>query len=180
MQLIKNNLVKQNQCIFNIQPVNDKDSEVYVMENQRMINFLNQLLSNYFVMYVKLHRYHWFVQGRNFFQLHAQFEEMYNTLAVDIDEIAERILMINGKPLATMIKYLKEATLEEATADDKENEIIAQLRQDYEHIIYEIKKDGLKLTAENKDEPTNDLLIGLQAKLEKYVWMLRAYQAYEQ
>ncbi len=96
------------------------------MESQRLINFLNQLLSNYFVMYVKLHRYHWYVQGRHFFQLHAQFEEMYQATANDLDEIAERILMINGKPLATMSKYLKEATIEEATADDKENEIIAQ------------------------------------------------------
>ncbi|MGY0691639.1 Dps family protein [Virgibacillus sp. FSP13] len=149
------------------------------MDNQRLINFLNQLLSNYFVMYVKLHRYHWYVQGRHFFQLHAQFEEMYSVAAHDLDEIAERILMINGKPLATMSKYLKEATLEEATADDKENEIIAQLRRDYEQLIVEIKKEGLPLAEETRDEPTSDLLIGLQAKLEKYVWMLRAFQAYE-
>ncbi len=130
-------------------------------------------------MYVKLHRYHWYVQGRHFFQLHAQFEEMYGVVADDLDEIAERILMINGKPLATMSKYLKEATLEEATADDKENEIIAQLRHDYEQLIDEIKKEGLPLAEENKDEPTSDLMIGLQAKLEKYVWMLQALQAYE-
>ncbi|MEN1969944.1 DNA starvation/stationary phase protection protein [Lentibacillus sp. N15] len=149
------------------------------MENQRLINFLNQLLSNYFLMYVKLHRYHWFVQGRHFFQLHAQFEEMYKTMANDLDEIAERVLMIDGKPLATMSKYLKEATLEEATADDKENEMITQLTHDYEQIIREIQEDGLSLSAEMKDEPTNDLLIGLQATLEKYVWMLKAYEAYE-
>lgn len=149
------------------------------MDNQRLINFLNQLLSNYFVMYVKLHRYHWFVQGRHFFQLHAQFEEMYEVIANDLDEIAERVLMIDGKPLATMSKYLKEATLEEATADDKENELISRLCQDYEQIIQEIKKSGLPLTEEMNDEPTNDLLTGLQYTLEKYVWMLNAYQAYE-
>lgn len=149
------------------------------MENQRLINFLNQLLSNYVVMYVKLHRYHWFVQGRHFFQLHAQFEDMYQTVASDLDEIAERILMINGKPLATMSKYLKETTLSEADADDKENEIIAQLRHDYEQIISEIKQEGLSLAETNADEPSHDLLIDLQVKLEKYVWMLRAYQAYE-
>ena len=100
------------------------------MDNQKLVNFLNQLLSNSFILYVKLHRYHWFVQGRHFFQLHEEFEKMYDTFAVDIDEIAERILMIDGKPLATMIKYVKEATLEEATADDKESEMIEQLRND--------------------------------------------------
>lgn len=81
------------------------------MDNQKLINFLNQLLSNCFVMYVKLHRYHWYVQGQHFFQLHALFEEMYTTIADDIDELAERVLAIDGKPLATMIKYIKRQRL---------------------------------------------------------------------
>lgn len=156
-----------------------KDEVCNTMENQKLVNFLNQLLSNYFVMYVKLHRYHWFVQGRHFFQLHEKFEEMYEMTAEDLDKIAERILMIDGKPLATMIKYLKEATLEEANADDKENEMIMQLKQDYKQLIKEIREQGIPLASEQEDEPTLDMLIAIQGKLEKYVWMLTAYQAYE-
>lgn len=147
------------------------------MEHQKLINFLNQVLSNYFVMYVKLHRYHWYVQGPHFFELHEKFEEMYGEFADDIDEIAERILMIDGRPLAVMEKYLKETTLDEATADDKEMEMISRLRKDYQQIIDEIKKDGLPLAEQYNDEPTTDLFISLQSKLEKYVWMLTAYQA---
>jgi starvation-inducible DNA-binding protein len=149
------------------------------MENQKLINFLNQLLSNYVVMYIKLHRYHWFIQGRHFFLLHEKFEEMYQVIASDLDEIAERILMIDGKPLATMAKYLKETTLVEANADDKENEIIAQLIKDFEQIISEIHQVGIKLSNELQDDPTVDLLTTLQGKLEKYVWMLKSYLAFE-
>ncbi|MBP1968023.1 starvation-inducible DNA-binding protein [Virgibacillus natechei] len=149
------------------------------MENQKLVNFLNQLLSNHFVMYVKLHRYHWFVQGRHFFVLHEKFEELYQGFAEDLDEIAERILMIGGKPLATMSKFLKEATLIEANADDKEDEMIAQLIQDFEQIISEIRNEGMTYAEDQKDEPTIDLLISIQAKMEKHIWMLRAYQAYE-
>ncbi|WP_067730163.1 Dps family protein [Oceanobacillus damuensis] len=149
------------------------------MDNQKLINFLNQMLSNYVVLYVKLHRYHWFVQGRHFFTLHEKFEEMYNRIAADLDAIAERILMINGKPLATMSKYLKESTLEEANADDKEMEIIAQLLQDLTQVVEEISKLGLPLADEVSDEPTADMLIGLQGQLEKEIWMLTAYSAYE-
>lgn len=148
-------------------------------KNQELINFLNQELSNYFVLYVKLHRYHWFIQGRHFFTLHEKFEEMYEMVAADLDEIAERILAIDGKPLATMSKYLKEATLTEANADDKENEIITQLIADYNQIVDEIKKTGLPLAEKNEDEPTADLLISIQTKLEKYVWMLKSYGAYD-
>jgi len=149
------------------------------VDNQKLINFLNQLLSNYFVMYVKLHRYHWFIQGKQFFQLHDVFEDMYTTFAADADEIAERVLMIDGKPLATMIKYIKEATLEEAAADDKEDEITARLIEDYQQMIKEIREEGIPYAGERNDEPTVDLLVTLQGKLEKYVWMLHAYRAYE-
>lgn len=152
---------------------------MWKLENQKLINFLNQLLSNYFVLYVKLHRYHWFIQGKHFFILHEKFEEMYNQIALDLDAIAERILMINGKPLATMVKYLKESTLEEATADDKEMEIIKQLLHDYSKIVSEIKESGMPLADEMKDEPTTDMLTDLQGSLEKNIWMLEAYSAYE-
>ncbi|HLT55703.1 MAG TPA: DNA starvation/stationary phase protection protein [Bacillota bacterium] len=150
-----------------------------VQENKQLVQFLNQLLSNYFVMYVKLHRYHWFVQGRHFFTLHEKFEQLYEMFAEDLDEIAERILAINGKPLATMVKYLKETTLTEANADDKESEIVSQLEHDFQQIVKEIKEEGLSLAEENEDEPSADLLIGLQGKLEKEIWMLKSYQAYE-
>jgi len=147
------------------------------MDNQKLINFLNQLLSNHFVMYVKLHRYHWFVKGKHFFQLHEKFEEMYNQFADDLDEVAERILMIGGKPLATMSKYLEESTLVEANADDTEKEIIEQLLEDYKQLTSEIKEHGIKLASENEDEPTLDILTGLQNEYEKYIWMLSAYQS---
>ncbi|HLS61341.1 MAG TPA: DNA starvation/stationary phase protection protein [Virgibacillus sp.] len=145
------------------------------MKNQKLVDHLNQLLSNYFVMYVKLHRYHWYIQGRNFFQLHELFEKMYTEFALDYDALAERILMINGKPFATMVKFLKETTLTEANADDTESEIIAQLIKDYEQIIEEISNEGMSYAAELEDEPTMDILTGFQSKLEKHVWMLSAY-----
>lgn len=149
------------------------------MENQKQINFLNQLLSNQFVMYVKLHRYHWFVQGNHFFKLHELFEEMYLKFASHLDEVAERILMIGGKPLATMAKYLKETSLREANADDKEEEMMDQLVHDYKQLVSEIQEEGLPLATEGKDEPTADLLIRLQGDYEKYIWMLKAYRAYD-
>ncbi|MBS4172958.1 Dps family protein [Bacillus sp. FJAT-49736] len=149
------------------------------MSNQKLINFLNQELSNFNVMYVKLHRYHWFVQGRHFYSLHVLFENLYNEMAADLDEVAERILSIGGKPLATMSKYLEETTLVEASADDKENEIISQLIKDYRQMVDEIKNTGVKLAEEVNDNPTVDLLNELQGKFEKHLWMLGALIAYE-
>ncbi|TCP29812.1 starvation-inducible DNA-binding protein [Scopulibacillus darangshiensis] len=149
------------------------------MSNQKLINFLNQELSNFNIMYVKLHRYHWFIQGRHFFGLHQLFEDLYNEMAEDLDAVAERVLAIGGKPLATMKKYLDETTLMEAQADDKEDEVMERLHEDYNKMIEEIKSEGIKLAEEKNDQPTVDLLNELQGRFEKHVWMLRAYLAYE-
>ncbi|WP_425442090.1 Dps family protein [Sediminibacillus massiliensis] len=148
-------------------------------ENQRLVNFLNQELSNFAVLYIKLHRYHWYVTGRHFFKLHEVFEDLYNEAAEDLDELAERILAIGGKPLATMHKYIKEATLYEAQADDTEHEIITQLAKDYQTMVDEIKGKGVKMAEELNDQPTADLLNEIQGRLEKHIWMLQAYETME-
>lgn len=146
------------------------------MDNQKLVRFLNQLLANYFVIYVKLHRYHWYVQGEHFFHLHDQFEEMYRMFANDLDELAERILMIHGRPFATMEKFIKETTLTEANADNTVEEMIDQLIRDYQQMIYEMDEEGMKQALYVHDEPTIDLLIAFKNRLEKYIWMLNAFQ----
>lgn len=147
-----------------------------MQENKKLIHYLNLELSNFAVLYVKLHRYHWYIQGSQFFTLHAIFEEHYKELANDFDQIAERILAIGGRPFAIMEKYLETTSLKEAQADDKQTEMISQLIKDYEQICKEIQGKALPQARDYPDKPTEDLLIGIQAKLEKYVWMLKAQQ----
>ena len=40
-------------------------------------NELNSLLANYQIYYQNLRGFHWNIQGRNFFELHEKFEELY-------------------------------------------------------------------------------------------------------
>lgn len=141
--------------------------------NLDLIRFMNRQLSNFAVLYFKLHRYHWYVHGPHFFGLHEKFEEWYDWSAQMLDELAERILAIGGRPLATMSKYLKETTLQEAEADDKEEEMLEVLLRDFEQIADELQT-GIDLCEQHKDEGSADLLIGLQSELQKQAWMLRA------
>lgn len=53
---------------------------------------LNTLLAEYHIYYQKLRNYHWNILGKNFFDLHDKFEELYGQARIRIDEIAERIL----------------------------------------------------------------------------------------
>lgn len=142
-------------------------------ENQEVINFLNQQVSNFSVLYVKLHRYHWFVQGQQFFELHEKFQSLYEEASEIVDEIAERVLAIQGKPVATMEKYLHETTLKEAEADDEPSEMLMVLHNNFKQINEEIKQ-GRILCEKHDDVVSADMLTHLQGKLEKHQWMLRS------
>ncbi len=145
------------------------------MDRQKLILFLNQLLANYFVIYVKLHRYKWFTKGEHVFQLQPLFQELYITWKDDIDTLAEHILSMDGKPYATMIKYVKEATIEEASADDEEEEMIGQLSQDLSKIYEEIEEIGLPRAKEVNEELTLQFLFTFQQKLNNIIWKCKAY-----
>ncbi|MDL4841997.1 Dps family protein [Aquibacillus rhizosphaerae] len=131
-------------------------------------------LSNWNVLYTKLHNFHWYVTGPDFFTLHEKYEELYTEAAGYIDEIAERILTIGGKPLATLTDYLKHTSLKEATGKEDAREMVAQLVSDFELITSE-SKDVIVVAEENSDEVTADMFTGIRVSLEKHGWMLSAY-----
>ncbi|MDD2279803.1 MAG: DNA starvation/stationary phase protection protein [Bacteroidales bacterium] len=117
--------------------------------------------------------YHWNIVGKQFFQLHEKFEELYDTLNEMADEIAERILMLGGTPVHAFSKYIKMATIKEkenistveATVKEALNEILELLKNE---------REIAALAADNGDEGTVDLVTGYIAAQEKLVWMLNA------
>ncbi|TKC15902.1 Dps family protein [Robertmurraya kyonggiensis] len=135
---------------------------------------LNKQISNWSVLYVKLHNFHWYVKGTEFFTLHAKFEEYYNSAAIHIDELAERLLAIGGQPVATMNEYLEKSSIKEATTRESATEMVETLVDDFSIIIEEVK-NGMGIAEELEDETTGDMLLAIHSELEKNVWMLKAF-----
>lgn len=135
---------------------------------------LNVQISNWNILYTKLHRFHWYVKGPLFFTLHEKFEELYNEAGLVVDQLAERLLAIGGEPVATMKEYLETATLTETNNETKANEMVAALVTDYKTIKEQLVQLA-QLAEENNDVITNDLAVGLIEKIDTHVWMLTAY-----
>lgn len=135
---------------------------------------LNRQVANLNVLYVKVHNYHWYVKGPNFFTLHVKFEEFYNEITVQMDEIAERLLTLKGSPAATMKEYLEMASIQEASGKEDANTMVQNLIEDFATLCSEYQ-EGIDLADEAEDQPTADMLTGFKADLEKHMWMLRAY-----
>ncbi|OOO00093.1 MAG: DNA starvation/stationary phase protection protein [Epulopiscium sp. Nele67-Bin004] len=135
---------------------------------------LNIQLANWSVLYVKLHKFHWYVQGPEFFTLHTKFEEFYTDATAFTDEIAERILTVGGKPLATMKEYLESSQIKECDNVPDSKEMVKLVVSDYETIIKSSREIISTCEADNDDE-TADLFRGKISELEKTLWMLNAY-----
>ncbi|MGO4270909.1 Dps family protein [Paenibacillus sp. TAF58] len=135
---------------------------------------LDKQVANFSVLYMKLHNYHWYVKGENFFTLHIKFEELYTEAALHLDVIAERMLSLRTIPTATLQEHLAAASIKEAKSEETAEQMVKQLVSDFTRICSELT-EGIELAEEQKDQPTADLLIGIRSSLEKHSWMLDAY-----
>ncbi|CQR47615.1 Metalloregulation DNA-binding stress protein [Paraliobacillus sp. PM-2] len=139
--------------------------------NENTIRELNQLLADLFVLYTKLHRYRWYIKGKNIFTLRKLFQEYSGEISADIDVVATRILALGGQPFATMDTFIKHASLEEAQADDEELEIIKQLLRDFQAINSQLTR----FLNDSEDHPTTDVFVKLSMKYSEKLWLLQAY-----
>lgn len=153
--------------------MNNNDRRRSLMEN-KLHDVLNSQISNWSVLFVKLHNFHWYIKGKDFFTLHTKFEEFYNEAAIHIDELAERLLSIGGEPLATMKEYLEKSSIKESTGNESAIEMVQSLSTDFSLLIEELKS-GMSLAEEMNDEATGDMFLAIHSTLEKHVWMLKAY-----
>ncbi|WP_040950274.1 Dps family protein [Gorillibacterium massiliense] len=144
------------------------------IKESRVSAGLNKQIANGFVLYTKLHNFHWYVKGESFFTLHAKFEELYNETTAHVDELAERLLALGGKPVATLKESLALATIKEARGGETYKEMVSALVEDYSKLLSELKETMDTAAAEN-DKGTEDLLLGIRTGLEKHLWMLSAY-----
>ncbi|WP_066628891.1 Dps family protein [Labilibacter marinus] len=135
---------------------------------------LNELLANYQLFYQNLRGFHWNIKGKNFFELHVKFEEFYNDAVIKVDEIAERILTLEGEPLHTFSDYLKTATLEEQNGITDGVQAIEVIVANFSTLVL-LEREILSLAGDADDEGTASLMSDYISETEKTLWMLNAY-----
>lgn len=136
---------------------------------------LNVLLADYHLYYQKLRNYHWNVIGKNFFDLHEKFEELYDDAKEKIDEIAERILTLRFQPTSNLSEYLEKSNLKESKSDLTDSQMIKNLLDDHGALLKQMRK-VIEVAEKGEDEGTIDLIGGYIRELEKTSWMLDAWK----
>lgn len=140
-----------------------------------MVDPLNELVADFTVFYQKLRHYHWNVKGDKFFQLHLKFEEIYTEVGDQIDEIAERIIGLDGVPLHTLAHMLEATNIQEDPGMPAAAEMVSNLVADIETLSGSIVK-AIAAAEDANDRTTVNLLDGINDALNAHLWMLKAWQ----
>ena len=135
---------------------------------------LNTLLADYHIYYQKLRSNHWNILGKNFFDLHNKFEEMYNDAKVKIDEIAERILTLRFHPMSTFKDYFKVSAITEKEGLKSDVDMVKETLNDHKILLKQMSK-VIEKAESVSDEGTIDLVGAYIRELEKTSWMLDAW-----
>ena len=141
----------------------------------KTVEKLNLYLANLNVLYRKVQNYHWNIVGAGFFSVHAKLEEYYDAINTQIDDVAERILSIGGRPLGTLKDYLEVTTIKEA--ENKEisiPEAVADVKKEFEAML-KLVKEVKEAADEENDYGTSALVDEYINTYEKNLWMLNAY-----
>lgn len=143
-------------------------------ETVKVTNELNSLLANFQTYYQSLRGLHWNIKGKNFFELHLKFEELYTDAQEKVDMIAERILTLQGVPLHTFSDYITAAKVPVANNVSNDEEAV-ELIIDSLWVLLKIERKILNLSDESNDEGTNSMMSDFISEQEKTLWMMNAW-----
>ncbi|OEK00077.1 hypothetical protein BFP97_00460 [Roseivirga sp. 4D4] len=139
-----------------------------------VVEKLNQLLINYQVHYQNLRLFHWNVKGPFFFILHEKFEELYNEAALKIDEVAERILALNGIPKGSLKNILANADVE-SHEEIMEADAMVEAITKANLVLVSNLGELLEEAGKAGDEGTLDIFTSYLQELQKQNWMLKSF-----
>lgn len=139
-----------------------------------VIEKINGLLSSYHIFYINVRGYHWNVKGPHFFSLHTKFEELYTSLQVQIDEIAERVLTLGGTPLHAYSDFAQHSAIKENKNVFDGNTCVKGVVSGLQALIEEQRKVSA-IAEEAEDQGTADLVDGYVQEQEKLIWMYNAF-----
>lgn len=134
---------------------------------------LNRILADSFILSSLYKKHHWLVRGHTFYQLHLLLDKHAEEQVELIDLLAERVQTLGGVAVADP-RHVAEITTIPRPPNGAEEvpAMLSRLLEAHEIIIAKVR-DAITRTAANRDDGTNDLLMGdVLRRHELQVWFL--------
>lgn len=106
--------------------------------------------------------------------MHTKFEEFYTDSQIKIDEIAERILTLQGKPLHTFSDYIAHSNVPVGKDISNDEEAVKLVISSLSELL-KLQRIILELSDTIGDEGTNAMMSDFISEQEKTIWMLNSW-----
>ena len=142
------------------------------MDQNPVVSALQREQATALVLYLNYKKYHWLTFGPHFRDLHLLFEEHSDQVLESIDELAERALMIDGKPLADPNQYLPASIVPPSQGERSVKQMVEEAIASHDKVIKALHDDA-EIANKAGDIGTVDLFTRLVQVHQKARWFLK-------
>jgi starvation-inducible DNA-binding protein len=145
------------------------------MKYPKTKEILNEAVADLIKLHLVVHQHHWYMRGERFLKLHPYLDEVMDELSEQLDLAAESIVILDGNPCSSLKEVLEKSKIKESEGDynltinERFSIIVDDLRQ-----LRDLYQKGIRISAEEGDDSTNDMLILFNTSVEKRIWMMSA------
>jgi|SRR5690625_31317 len=153
---------------------NKEKGVLYSMVYSKTKEVLNQLVADLYTMRVIVHQTHWYMRDQGFLYYHPLLDEFIDDIDDQVDEIAERLVTLDGKPYSTLQNFHEHTQLEEieGTFDYTIKEQLTRLVENYKKIADTLEK-GAQISDKEGDLVSQDILLDTKGAVDKRIWMIQ-------
>ena len=138
------------------------------------INILNEYMANIKVEDNNLYNLHFNIVGMSFMGLHKKLQEYYENYNKFYDSLSERIKMLDGFPITSLVKFEETSTIKSMKSMNfNANQVLNILDNDFSFLV-EYTKDLIKVFNDKNDYYTSNILNNILMYLEKELWMIKS------
>ena len=141
--------------------------------NEELVQAMNKVMGNTFVMYYKTHSYHWNVEGRSFFADHTFLELIYTEVYGVIDTIAEHIRALDAFAPTSLMKVKQYSSIPEDDTVVQATQMISNLMQANDVVILSLMQ-AYKIAEDAGEIGVSNFLQDRVIAHQKHRWMLKA------
>lgn len=145
----------------------------------KSITLLNGLLADHFTLLLKTWQFHWNVVGTSFGSYHEAMLKLYEAEIERVDDVAERVRALGGRPLGSMEAMLQANHLQEYEMSQPvpaDLEMWRIISNDWDAVIRHIREIHDQIP--QQDQATLNFLEDMIESMEKEAWMNRSYNAH--
>lgn len=137
-------------------------------------DLLKTLLASTYAYTIKAQFFHWNVEGKDFYQMHKFFQEIYEDSYESIDTIAEEIRTLNEYTPGSFERFAELTQIIGQTKVPRAELMLQELLADSNVMLGLVQQCFEAATAEKKEDIA-DFMTTRLASINKYKWQIQSF-----